>query len=303
MAGCLVRARSAYRLLNSGLASCGSINNATYLFRDLGFKFSGSSPCSSLTREGKGIQRLVSIVGRLNYSTTPVATVEQGKLAAKVLTDSDADIHRLICIVLNGRSGQNIKNLRLRTGLDFDLDTKTNRDLSLLVLGADAEVLKSATEKVTQEVKRIRNRIEKVFVDEDVVISYGIYRCILGKEGQNIQRLRLETGLDFHLSSTSTDLLVHATDAEVLKSATEKVTQEVQRMKTCIEKLFTDEDVDIHKRIYKGIIGKRGQNIQRLRLETGLDFNLSPTSTGLLVLGADAEVLKSATEKVAQIKK
>ncbi|XP_021364063.1 vigilin-like [Mizuhopecten yessoensis] len=318
MAGCLVIRARGYRLLNSGLASFGSICNAKCLFQDLGYKFKIPRPCSSLTRNGKAIQRPViskprAIVGRLNYnySTTSVATGEQGtsriindrKHAAKVVTDSDADVHRLICGFLIGRDGENIKKLRLETGFDFDLDTKTNRDPtgpSLLVFGTDSEVLKSATEKITEEVQKIRNCLKKVFTDEDVDIHYEICKLIIGEGGQNIQRLKLETGLDFELSSISTGLLVIGTDAIVLQSATEKVTQEVQRIRNCIEKVFTDEDVDIHACIAGNIIGKGGQNIQRLKMETGLDFELYSITKGLLVIGTDAEMLKSATEQVTR---
>ncbi|XP_021356664.1 vigilin-like [Mizuhopecten yessoensis] len=315
MAGCLVRAR-AYRLLNSRL---GSISNAKCLFQDLGYKFRIPRPCSSLTRNGKGIQRPVSkprvraIVDRLNYfSTTPIASttidLEQGthriinhrKLAAKVLTDSDADVHRLICGYLIGRGGQNIKKLRLETGLDFDLDTKTKPDLgpSLLVFGTDSEVLKSEKKIIAEEVQKIRNCIRKVFTDEDVDIHANIVKHIIGKGGQNIQRLKLETGLDFKLDIIKTGLIVHVTDAEMLKSATEKVTREVQRMRNCIEKVFTDEDVVIHGYIVRKIIGKGGQNIQRMK--TGLDFELFIISTCLVLIGTDGETLKSATEKVTQ---
>ncbi|XP_021363706.1 vigilin-like [Mizuhopecten yessoensis] len=226
----------------------------------------------------------------------------------KLVTDKDEAFHAFICGNIIGKGGENLRKLRLETGLNFELEIDNVGHI--LILGADTEVVKIATEKVQQEVQKIRNErflpfSEKVVTDEDEAFHDWICGNIIGKRGENLRKLRLETGLSFELGTGSIGhILVLGADAEDVKIATEKLQQEVQRIRNekilpFSEKVVTDEDEAFHDMICAMIFGKGGENLRKLHLETGLNFDLETGNVGhILVLGADTEVVKIATEKV-----
>ncbi|OWF40386.1 hypothetical protein KP79_PYT18073 [Mizuhopecten yessoensis] len=162
-------------------------------------------------------------------------------------------------------------------------------------------------EKVGNEVfgfGNIGQFTETVFTEEDVDFHFTIYKGIIGKWGQNLRRLRSETGLHFDVKASTTALLVSGSDAETAKKATEIITQEVQLFKKWVRKVLTVEDADIRDRIFCLLLGERGHNLKRLQMETGSDFGLDFTKTSLIITkGLDRpcdEAFNRATEKVKQ---
>ncbi|OWF47775.1 vigilin-like [Mizuhopecten yessoensis] len=226
--------------------------------------------------------------------------------SGKLLTDEDEEIHNRICGKIMGNRGENLNRIRSETGLNFLFEAYEGH---ILISGREAEVVNKAVEKVQQEIDRIKDGSflpfsEKVLTDEDEEIHNRICGKIMGKRGENLNKMRLETGLDFHLQTTHKGhIIISGTNAEVVNRAVEKVKQEIHRIKDesflpFSEKVLTDADEEIHRRICGKILGKRGENLNRMQLETGLDFHLQTHKGYIIISGTDAEVVNRAVEKI-----
>ncbi|XP_021363733.1 vigilin-like [Mizuhopecten yessoensis] len=285
--------------------------NVMRLRLETGLNFEYEIPCAGhILISGTNAEVVKIVTEKIQQEVQRIRNENILPFSEKVVTDEDEAFHSMICAMIIGKEGENLRKLCLETGLNFEL--KSNSVGYVLVSGTDAEVVKKATERIQQEVQRIRNKkilpfSEKVMTDEDEAFHSLIHGYIIGKGGENLKKLRLETGLSFDLELGDIGhVLVSGTDAEVVKIATERIQQEVQRIRNekilpFSEKVVTDEDEAFHVFICGNIIGKGGENLRKLRLETGLNFDLETDNVGhVLVLGADAEVVKIATERIQQ---
>ncbi|XP_021379054.1 far upstream element-binding protein 3-like [Mizuhopecten yessoensis] len=156
----------------------------------------------------------------------------------KVLTDEDAKIHSIICRVIIGKGGQNIKRLTSELGSNIRVDIQKSDHI--LVSGTEAEMVKRAVEKLKLEVQSSKNEIdlsfaEKVLTDVNAEKHSRICAMIIGKGGQNIKRLTSELGSNIRVDIPKSDhILVSGTEAEMVERAVEKLKLEVQRSKNAI---------------------------------------------------------------------
>ncbi|XP_060066085.1 vigilin-like [Ylistrum balloti] len=227
-----------------------------------------------------------------------------------VFIDEDVDLRERIGRMIIGKGGSNVQRLVSETGLNFRLTLQ--KSSHIMVSGPNTEVVNKAVEKVQQEIKRIKNKVNfpinrKVFTGEHSALHEQIGRKIIGVGGSNIKRLASDTGLNFELTlQKGGHVVVSGHDVEVVNKAVETVQQEIQRIKNETifpfnEVVFIDEDADLRERIGRIIIGKRGTGVERFISDTGLDFELTIQKGGPIVIsGHDVEVVNKAVEKVQQ---
>ncbi|XP_021368557.1 vigilin-like [Mizuhopecten yessoensis] len=223
-------------------------------------------------------------------------------LSQKVFTRKD-----FVPTLFIGKEGKNIKRLKELCGREFKI---TMKDRHILVSGTDAEGVKRSVEKVTQEVQRIEMLPKvKVLTDEDAGVHRMIFGRVFGKKGKNIERLKSETDIDFHIINEEVGCIVVRAvrdDFEDVKIAEEMIKQEVQRAKNQVvpqftENVLTDEDADVHNQICRRIIGDAGENMKQLMSELGPNIKIDLHKFGRIVVsGTDAEMLIRAVGKLKQ---
>ncbi|PJE77378.1 hypothetical protein CI610_03700 [invertebrate metagenome] len=155
------------------------------------------------------------------------------------MTDSDVGVHDRVCALFVGRKRKALKKFILETGIKFKVHT-TDAD-HILVSGKDVEVVKKAVELITPHIDKIKREIqskvyENVFTDEDEDIRYRICGLLIGKNGENIDRIRSDIGLNFPVLGTKDGhIRVSGTNAEVVKRAADRLTLEIKKIREDIE--------------------------------------------------------------------
>ncbi|XP_060083727.1 uncharacterized protein LOC132562973 [Ylistrum balloti] len=264
-----------------------------------------------------GSEAVIKIaVEKVKEEVDRIRTEVIGRFSENVPTDPDNSVHADICRIFIGKDGENIKRLLKETGNKFEI--YSHRGNQFVVSGTDGEMLKDVVEKVREEVDKIRKHVRRqtavtkqIFTDKDADVHQSIFSTIIGRNGQNLKTLELDSEVNFGQKYDPERgehfLTISGVNDEVVKQTVETLTEEVETVRRFIlssvsKKVITPGNDEECQKIFANIIGKSGVNIERLRLETGTQFDIYTRKgeNALYVVVTDAEDLGNVAEKVTQ---
>ncbi|OWF49636.1 hypothetical protein KP79_PYT01031 [Mizuhopecten yessoensis] len=112
---------------------------------------------------GTDVEMVDRVVEKVQQEVQRIKNEVVLPFSEKVMINEDKEMLSRICGMLIGKGGEKIERFKSETELDFELlcPSKDEEADFLLVSGTDAEVVKEAAGKVQQEVKRIKDFLNR----------------------------------------------------------------------------------------------------------------------------------------------
>ncbi|OWF44794.1 Insulin-like growth factor 2 mRNA-binding protein 2 [Mizuhopecten yessoensis] len=207
-----------------------------------------------------------------------------------------------------GAKGRNIQHLEDQAG--FSLTVSSGPDYIEVKVNDEAN-LEKAVQLVEKEIERIissKSTVERRDTDGDpsrartIQVDEGmdiIFRRLIGKGGSHVNYLRQQIGVDFSINKMDmSTIVVGVNNPGDLDVAVEGVTKEIEALKQNLsaDNKDTAGDPSLSRVIpidgsldtlFGRLIGKKGDNVKRLREQIGVNFNINKMDTSTIVVGVN----------------
>uniref|UniRef100_A0A915E443 K Homology domain-containing protein n=1 Tax=Ditylenchus dipsaci TaxID=166011 RepID=A0A915E443_9BILA len=192
-----------------------------------------------------------------------------------------------------GRNGALVNKLKDDNDVQIAIPNETTNSDEIRIEGKK-EGVKKAVAAIQEIVKRLENEKSR-----DIVIEHRFHGQVIGKNGENTQKWRIEypsVSISFPDATNKSDIVNLRGDKKEVDKLYTVMTKLVKELQ---ESNYADT-VSIFKEYYKHIIGKGGININRIRDETQTRIELPSQGDGrITVIGKQANVEKA----IAQLNK
>ena len=186
---------------------------------------------------------------------------------------------------LVGKSGAVVQQLTKDTGAQMKID----RAAGCVLVSGESEKVKAAVVRITAVLEKFRRENVVMEVNKEFIPS------LIGKGGENIKKFREEAGVNIDLGARGTGTITLRGDEEKIKTAQEKLLEMADRYKK------ENVSVRIRPEAYSALIGKGGENIQKIQADTGTQIDVRRDQNLVFVRGTNEDAVQKAVAFVVEI--